>query len=348
MRRNSRWIIVGYAAGVVCLTVSVRSASWNESNLVRPDSQSPVSARTSNQRQASEWAINTEYGVTVRVAQNTTSGSAARTIYLLVEPQDFTEENLKKVFVGFGQKYNEPPHLVIHCMSDVTILEKALLRDNSTAVFLRSEQSQTGYYRAVYYRYDGEEETMTYSPDKDKPDMVTVVLRKKVIRYTSDNSKNLLLAIEEGDSERARSLLKTSPNMHLVDEEGDNPLMVAILSKSELAAEVLDRTDEIDHRNGEGWTALMYAAADGNIKIVTTLLMRGAEVDAKNQYGYTPLMLAATRGNPEVVKLLLSKGADVNAREEKGRTALVLIKGSLAGAEQEDMARLLKNAGGRE
>jgi ankyrin repeat protein len=189
---------------------------------------------------------------------------------------------------------------------------------------------------------------MTYSPDQNKPDVITVVLKKKAIRYGDDISKNLLVAIEEGDTEQARSLLAGSPNLRSVDTEGDNPLMVAILSKSELVDELLDRTDEIDHRNMEGWTALMYASADGDIKTVTRLLAKGATVDAKNQYGYTSLMLAATRGNPDVVKFLISKGADVNARDSSGRTALALIKGSLGSSQQKEMARLLKNGGGRE
>jgi hypothetical protein len=343
---NTKWITVVCGAGLAFLMVTAISLFKSISNPLT-NSKDAVLAQTDSQPGHKQWLVNTEFDVTVSVARNI-SGGGARTIYLLVGANDFTEDKLKRVFVGFAQNYTEPRRLSIHCVSDERVLEEILTRDNSTAVFTKKDRLPTGYFRAMYYRSDNDEETMIYSPDQSKPDMETVVLKKKSIRYGDDINVNLFIAIEEGDSKRARELLSQSPNLRIRNKDGDNPLMIAILSKSELIDELLERTVDVNHRNAEGWTALMYAAADADGKTILKLIAKGAKVDEKNQYGYTALMLGASRGNFEAVKVLLRNGADVNARESSGRTALVLIKGDLAGREQEDMARLLKRAGGRE
>jgi ankyrin repeat protein len=62
-----------------------------------------------------------------------------------------------------------------------------------------------------------------------------------------------------------------------------------------------------------GCTALMRAAAHGQLNSVRDLLQRGADVNQKDEAGFTALMLAARQGNHDVVKTLLDAGADPNA-----------------------------------
>ena len=342
---KSKWIKAVCGAGLVCLMVIAISIFKPISHPLT-NSRDAVLAQSDSHPRHNQWLANTEYDVTVWVARNISAGGA-RIIYLLVGANDFTEEKLKRVFIGFAQNYNEPRKLLIHCVSDERMLEEILIRDSSTAVFTRKDKP-TGYFHAQYYRSDDDEETMSYSLDQNKPDMVTVPLKKKPIRYGDDINENLFIAIDEGDSKRARELLSQLPNLRMSNKDGDNPLMVAIFTKSELIDRLLERTIDVNHRNAEGWTALMYAAADADGKTVLKLIAKGAKVDEKNQYGYTALMLGASRGNFDAVKVLLRNGADVNARENSGRTALALIKGALEVREQERMARLLKRAGGRE
>ena len=66
--------------------------------------------------------------------------------------------------------------------------------------------------------------------------------------------------------------------------------------------------------NGEGYTAVHFAAWDGKDKILAYLLQAGAKADLVGEDGYTPLLLAVAGGHQACVELLVEKGADVNIR----------------------------------
>jgi TonB family protein len=77
-----------------------------------------------------------------------------------------------------------------------------------------------------------------------------------------------------------------------------------------------------DSRDGEGWTALMYAARSENQDLVVLLLKAGAALDLVNRDGETALIVAVKRGNVEAARQLLMAGADVKPKDARGRTAL--------------------------
>ena len=61
-----------------------------------------------------------------------------------------------------------------------------------------------------------------------------------------------------------------------------------------------------------GQTALMWAAAEGNVEAVEALLKAGADLHARLESGFTPLLFAVREGRIGVVRALLKAGADVN------------------------------------
>jgi uncharacterized protein len=73
------------------------------------------------------------------------------------------------------------------------------------------------------------------------------------------------------------------------------------------------------------YTALSYAAYQGNQRVVRFLIERGARVNADavdgTTYINTPLMMAAIQGHEPVVRLLLQAGADPDVRLDGGYTA---------------------------
>ncbi len=73
------------------------------------------------------------------------------------------------------------------------------------------------------------------------------------------------------------------------------------------------------------YTPLHLASRSGNVDAVKALLSVGAAVDARTSTtGVTPLHLAATAGSTAVVTALLDAKADVNAKEnEWGQTPLI-------------------------
>jgi ankyrin repeat protein len=96
--------------------------------------------------------------------------------------------------------------------------------------------------------------------------------------------------------------------------------------------------------NSSGWTALHYAAFQGQTTVVKYLLENKAEVDARAPNGVTPLMAAVRNGHVDVAKLLLARGADPNAKNDGGATALQwAVKGG-----NTDLAQVLKQGGAKE
>ena len=71
-------------------------------------------------------------------------------------------------------------------------------------------------------------------------------------------------------------------------------------------------------------TPLFMACTNGNAAIIEALLNAGADAKTINSNGTTPLMTAAASGSADAVKVLLDRGADVNAKESvHGQTALM-------------------------
>ncbi|MGH7653178.1 MAG: ankyrin repeat domain-containing protein [Gemmatimonadaceae bacterium] len=80
---------------------------------------------------------------------------------------------------------------------------------------------------------------------------------------------------------------------------------------------------------GDGMTALHWAAERGDLKMATELLKAHASVKAvTREANYTPLHIASRDGNAAVVRALLTAGADVHALTNSGATALHLAAGS--------------------
>ena len=67
-----------------------------------------------------------------------------------------------------------------------------------------------------------------------------------------------------------------------------------------------------------------YAARNGNLNQVKTLLNQGVPVNSRDEYSFTPLHLASRRGRLSVVQELLKRGAHVNPRTRSGMTPLYL------------------------
>ena len=76
-----------------------------------------------------------------------------------------------------------------------------------------------------------------------------------------------------------------------------------------------------------GVTALMYAAAEGNIEQVRELLAESDEsVDQQDDRGGTSLMYASINGHQGIVRLILDSDANPRVVTKSGRTAQWLAK----------------------
>jgi ankyrin repeat protein len=86
---------------------------------------------------------------------------------------------------------------------------------------------------------------------------------------------------------------------------------------------------DVNAVQGDGVTAMHWAARQGSVDLANTLIVAGANVRATTRFGaITPLHLAAERGSGPVVSLLLKGGADANAKSSTGATPLMFAAAS--------------------
>src|SRR5829696_8693537 len=86
---------------------------------------------------------------------------------------------------------------------------------------------------------------------------------------------------------------------------------------------------DVNAAQGDGMTALHWAARNGDAELTQMLLFAGANVKATTRLGgYTPLMMAASQGHAAVIASLVAGGSDAKAANALGTTPLMLAAAS--------------------
>jgi len=123
----------------------------------------------------------------------------------------------------------------------------------------------------------------------------------------------------------------------------DLRLIKAVRSKDVAAVRTLLRQRiNVNAPQGDGATALHWAAHLNDVTIADLLIRAGARASVANENGFTPLHLACTNRSAAMVERLLSAGADANAASLNGET--VLMTCARAGEPKSVKALLVKGA----
>ena len=112
----------------------------------------------------------------------------------------------------------------------------------------------------------------------------------------------------------------------LLAAPGDSPIADAAMRGDAAAVRTLlkDAAD-VNAAQGDGMTALHWAAMHGDADLTSMLLYAGANPKAATRIGaYTPLYLAAERGHAAVIDALLKGGADPKVETPTGATPLMV------------------------
>ena len=132
-------------------------------------------------------------------------------------------------------------------------------------------------------------------------------------------------AIQAGNRDEIRQLLKNPAEVRATEPDGTTPLHWAVRSDDlETSKALLGAGANASAANRYGVTPLSLAAVNGNAAMIDALLSAGASANSVVSKGQTVLMTAARTGNAAAVRVLIDHGADVNARESQlGETALM-------------------------
>lgn len=135
-------------------------------------------------------------------------------------------------------------------------------------------------------------------------------------------------SFHESFAERLQRILHGRPAPEM--RKGKTALMVAAAyGDLELVRKLLESgANPNETYREDGGSVLNTAATEGHTEVVRMLLDAGANVNYESfQIEKTPLMCAVARKGPaELVKLLLDRGANVDVKNDRGDTALDLAR----------------------
>ncbi len=133
-------------------------------------------------------------------------------------------------------------------------------------------------------------------------------------------------AAMNGDKAAVRVLIKQAADINAAQGDGMTALHWAAMNGDvELAQMLVHAGANVKATTRIGsYTALYIASQQGNASVIEALIKASADVKSGTPNGTTPLMAAAQAGNTGAVKILIDHGADVNAKDGvRGQTPLM-------------------------
>jgi ankyrin repeat protein len=93
----------------------------------------------------------------------------------------------------------------------------------------------------------------------------------------------------------------------------------------EAVKSLLKKAADVNAAQGDGMTALHWAAMNGDLELAEMLIVAGANVRATTRLGtYTPLYLASRQGHASIIQALITAGADLKTGTPNGTTPLMV------------------------
>ena len=163
--------------------------------------------------------------------------------------------------------------------------------------------------------------TPSVAPAMIRQQKPTPAQQKGCLHKGEAPTQGLLAAADRGDLAAIKNQLADRANVNLQDGEGKTALFYAAdRGHTEIVKLLLAKGADV--KSAAGAKALMASACAGDLESVKAILAQGADINAQDKEGVTALMVAAEENRVEVVKLLLSRGANASLKDVEGETAL--------------------------
>ena len=140
-------------------------------------------------------------------------------------------------------------------------------------------------------------------------------------------NKSLHIPAQKGELDKVKAEIESGKDVDSKDIAGQTALMYASeTGRLEVVKQLVENGADVNAQSRLG-TALIYASQANRITVMEYLLEHGADINATTRrFNETALMWAAAKGQVEAVKLLLNKKADKKIKNKKGKTALDIAK----------------------
>jgi ankyrin repeat protein len=170
--------------------------------------------------------------------------------------------------------------------------------------------------------------------------VVSAAVLLGVLVNASGQSSRVADAAMQADAAAVRALLTAGEDVNAAQGDGMTALhWAARRGESEMVRVLLAAGANLRATTRLGnYTPLLLASEGGHATAIESLVAAGADIKSTTAAGVTPLMLASASGQAPAVKALLAHGADVNATEPvRGQTALMFA----AANRRADVVRVL-------
>ncbi len=142
-------------------------------------------------------------------------------------------------------------------------------------------------------------------------------------------------AAMEGNVALVRSLLTDGADVNTAQGDGSTALhWAAYRDEPAMARILLEAGADVAATTRIGdYTPIFLAARNGGATVIELLLEAGTDANATNAAGTTPLMLASASAKPDAVRVLLEHGADVAATDTLNEQTALMFAAAVGGAE---------------
>ena len=180
---------------------------------------------------------------------------------------------------------------------------------------------------------NGGNTALMYAVIKDNKEIVRALLQANVnVNDCNKHSMTALFeAVDSNNNVIAEMLIENGADVnaascrdYIGDLYGYTPLMCSALKGNLSIVNSIVNVSNVDvnAKDYQGNTALIYAIIGGNRDIVSALLHANAKVNDCNNHGRTALFKAVDTNNKEIADMLIKSGADVNRSDDNRQTAL--------------------------